>query len=345
MPLKPSTPPVQVPKAPRPMLRLPSSRPPLERMMKIHGMIAAGEYPNTTKISRRFEISIKTAQRDLEFMLYRLNLPLKYLPRKFGYYYTEPVEGFPTMQVSEGELFALMVAEKALHQYRGTPFEERLSGALRKLAESLPDTVTLHLADWDRSISFRTSAEPILHAEVLTTLAVALQKRQQLRLVYRKPGAKQSEERIVDPYHLANINGDWYLFAYDQLRQAIRTFVPARILSLETNGKTFSRPARFVLEQQLQGSFGVHSRQGDFKVVLRFDTSVASYIEEKRWHPSQKIHALAQGGIELEFQLGSLSEVQRWILSWGGACTVVGPPQLRDNVRRAAEQILQQAQD
>ena len=33
----------------------------------------------------------------------------------------------------------------------------------------------------------------------------------------------------MDPYHLANINGEWYLFAYDHVRKDIRTFVPARI--------------------------------------------------------------------------------------------------------------------
>lgn len=320
--------------------RMPMSRPPLERMMKIHAMLMADEYPNATKISRQLEVSVKTAQRDLEFMTNRLDLPIRYHPRRFGYHYTEPVDHFPTLQVSEGEVFALLVAEKALHQYRGTPFEARLNGAFRKLAENLPETVTLNLAEWERSISFRTSAEPIVHAEVMETLSVALQKRQQLRLVYRKPGAPQSEERIVDPYHLANINGDWYLFAQDHLRQAIRTFAPGRILSAEPTGKTFARPARFVVAQQLRDSFGVHSREGDFSVTLVFRPEVADYIREKRWHASQQLRELADGQLELRLRLGSLIEVQRWVLGWAGQCRVMEPAELREGVRQAAEQIL-----
>jgi predicted DNA-binding transcriptional regulator YafY len=39
----------------------------------------------------------------------------------------------------------------------------------------------------------------------------------------------------VDPYHLANINGEWFLFAYDHARKDIRTFVPARIQSVEAD--------------------------------------------------------------------------------------------------------------
>ena len=309
-------------------------------MIRIHALLAAGKFPNATTIARALEVSTKTAQRDLEFLTYRMNLPVKYHPQKFGYYYTEPVDNLPTLQVSEGEVFALLVAEKALHQYRGTPFEERLTGAFRKLAESLPETVTLNLAEWDRAISFRTTAEPSLHAEVMETLSRALQYRQQLRLVYRKPGAKQSEERIIDPHHLANVNGDWYLFGFDQLRQAIRTFSPSRILSAEPTGKTFTRPPRFVLDQQLRGSFGIHSTEGEFHVVLRFDESVADYIREKRWHPSQKLTELADGQLKLELTLGSLSEVQRWALGWGGACEVLGPPALAEGVTTAAERIL-----
>ena len=42
-----------------------------------------------------------------------------------GYHYTEEVSAFPTMQITEGEIFALLVAEKALatisrHQFRET---------------------------------------------------------------------------------------------------------------------------------------------------------------------------------------------------------------------------------
>jgi proteasome accessory factor B len=265
----------------------------------------------------------------------RLNLPLAYDETRFGYHYTEEVDSFPTLQISEGELFALLVAEKALQQYRGTPFEKRLVGAFQKLARSLPDTVSLNLAEWDQTISFHTSAEPLLDLAVIDTLASAASQRRQLRLRYRKPNA-EPEERIVDPYHLANINGDWYLFAFDHLRKAIRTFVPGRIASAVPTGEVFDRPAKFTLPRELKDSFGVHSRQGDFTVVVQFDPAVSDYIREKRWHPSQRLEETPGGGVELTLRLGSLAEVQRWILGWGGAVRVVAPPELVASVLRAA---------
>src|SRR6478735_1064059 len=226
---------------------LPASRPPLERMLRIHQLIQAGRFPNATTLAAELEVSTKSIHRDLEFMRDRLQLPLEFDRRRFGYHYTEEVSSFPTVQITEGELFALVVAEKALQQYRGTSFEQPLLSALRKMEESLPDTISLNISEIENAISFQTRAEPILDLNVFDILARATASHEQLELSYRKPGQKETEQRVVDPYHLANINGEWFLFAYDHLRADIRTFVPARILAAAPTGETFERPQKFSL--------------------------------------------------------------------------------------------------
>jgi hypothetical protein len=57
---------------------LPQTRPPIDRMMRIHGELAAGKFPNCSTLARTIEVSTKTIQRDLEFMRDRWNLPLAY---------------------------------------------------------------------------------------------------------------------------------------------------------------------------------------------------------------------------------------------------------------------------
>ena len=316
------------------------SRPPLERMMRIHQAITSGKYPNATKLAAEIEVVTKTIHRDIEFMRERMGLPIEYDTRKFGYFYTEEVNAFPTLKITEGELVALLIAEKALQQYRGTNFEKPLISAFKKMEASLPDTISLNFADWDQSISFRTSAEPILDLQNFDALAKATAGHRQLELNYRKPGSKQAQPRIVDPYHLANINGEWFLFAYDHLRKDIRTFVPSRIQSVRPTGQTFPRPEKFSVEKILRDSFGVHSAQGDYNVVIRFDAYAADYIREKRWHPSQTLRELKDGGVELRLKLSSLGEIQRWILGWGGSAIVIAPPELITSVTKAAQALL-----
>jgi len=320
--------------------RLPASRPPLERMLRIHKAVQSGSFPNASNLATELEVSTKSIHRDLEFMRDRLQLPLEFNRARLGYYYTEEVNAFPTVQITEGELFALIVAEKALQQYRGTSFEKPLLSAIKKMEQSLPDTISLDLADVERSISFRTRAEPILDLQVFDCLAKATASRRQLELTYRKPGMQQTEQRVVDPYHLANINGEWFLFGFDHLRKDIRTFVPARIISVRETGKTFVRQRQFSLEARLRNSFGVLSGAGSFDVVIRFNKSVADYIREKKWHDSQQLRVLADGGLELRMRLSSLVEVERWVLGWGGNAVVIEPPELAEAVRDAARRIL-----
>jgi proteasome accessory factor B len=315
-------------------------RPPLERMLRIHKAIQEERQPTAAKLSRELEVSAKTVVRDLIFMRDRLQLPIKWNAVKCTYYYSERVNSFPTLQITEGEIVALVVAEKALQQYRGTTFEKPLLSAIRKLEQSLPDTISISLADIEQTISFRTRVEPILDLAILDRLAKATASRRQLQFDYRKPSQGQAERRVVDPYHLANINGEWFLFAFDHLRKDIRTFAPARIKSLQETGKTFSRQKKFSLEERLRNSFGVHSGAGKFAVVIRFDARVADYVREKKWHESQQLPELKGGEVELKLELSSLEEIQRWVLGWGGDARVVRPQELRAGVQEAAKQIL-----
>jgi predicted DNA-binding transcriptional regulator YafY len=160
-------------------------------------------------------------------------------------------------------------------------------------------------------------------------------------LTYRKPGKAETEERLVDPYHLANINGEWYLFAFDHLRKDMRTFVPSRIKAIKLTGRTFKRPQKFSLDRRLRGSYGVHSGQGEYQVVIRFNARAADYIREKRWHDSQELQERSDGGLDLHLKLSSLPEVERWVLSWGGDAAVVSPRELASSVAAAAQRLLE----
>jgi predicted DNA-binding transcriptional regulator YafY len=201
--------------------------------------------------------------------------------------------------------------------------------------------VVVNLGDLEQAISFRTRAEPLLNLDVFDALAQSAARREQIEIEYRKAGQPKPETRVVDPYHLANINGEWFLFAYDHLRKDIRTFAPARIKSVRKTGARFERLRGFSLEKRLKDSFGVHAGAGRYDVVLRFAPEVADYIREKRWHDSQQLRELRGGGVELKLRLSSLGEVERWVLSWGGQAKVISPRELVESVRAAARRMLE----
>jgi len=67
------------------------SRPPLERMLRIHQVIQSGGFPNASTLAREIEVATKTIHRDIEFMRDRLNLPVEFDSARNGYHYTEEV--------------------------------------------------------------------------------------------------------------------------------------------------------------------------------------------------------------------------------------------------------------
>jgi len=77
------------------------TRPPLDRMLRIHQEVQGQTFPNSAFLSQKLEISTKTVHRDVEFMRDRLNLPIEWDGAKNGYYYTRPVTNFPTMHFTE----------------------------------------------------------------------------------------------------------------------------------------------------------------------------------------------------------------------------------------------------
>src|SRR5206468_9662755 len=89
------------------------------------------------------EVDPRTVRRDITYMRDQLGAPLEYVASRNGYRYSEPTFRLPYFSVTEGELVALLLAQRLLRQYRGTPFEADLVRAFTKLTSLLPDAVTL----------------------------------------------------------------------------------------------------------------------------------------------------------------------------------------------------------
>jgi len=317
------------------------SRPPLERMMRMHERLKAGRYPNCRKLAQELEVSSKTVQRDIDFMRYRLGLPIEYDQLHFGFYYTEPVSNFPNIEISEGELVALYIGQKALAQFKGTSFEAPLSTAFRKITDGLRDTISVTWSDLDSAISFRSTGRTTTDVHLFEQLSHAVFKQLELRFDYKKPEAARYEQRYVQPYHLGCVENLWYLFAFDLDRGELRTFALPRIRDVRVSKTRFRRPIDFSIGRFLEQSFGVFTRPAKTKHAIRivFDAFAAPRIEERQWHPSQKIKQLRDGGIELSLTLGNLEDIERWILSWGSHAQVLAPPDLKQRMAKTASDL------
>lgn len=60
------------------------------RIQWLHRQIFEGRYPNAFRLSEKFDISHRQAQRDIEYLKNKMNAPIAYDHAKKGFYYTQP---------------------------------------------------------------------------------------------------------------------------------------------------------------------------------------------------------------------------------------------------------------
>ena len=307
--------------------------------MSIHARLKAGRFPNCRKIAEELEVSSKTIQRDIDFMRYRLALPIEYDALRFGFYYTEAVTAFPTIDVSEGEIAALFVAQKALTQYQGTPFERPLRSAFRKITDGLKDRMSFSWGDLENVISFHSAGASVADLELFEKVSNAVLQSVELHFEYRKLRSNRYEERRVNPFHIASLENQWYVFGEDLEREQLRTFALPRMRNARVTSSRFQRPADFSITDVLSGSFGVFEGGKKQRIRLEFDAFAARLVSERTWHESQRIKAARDGSITVQLELGGLEEIERWILSWGSHVRVLEPKELAERVYAEAQKV------
>ncbi len=313
----------------------------MERMMRIHRKIEDREYPNCTKMSAEFEVSVRTLKRDIEFMRDRLELPIAFDVPKNGYFFTKSVPHFPRVPLTEREIVGLFVAQKTIAQYQGTSLQPVLDSAFRKMTAQLDDSVQFSLDGVDEVMSIRPFAPGDAELETFEILTRAVRERRVVRFVYRKHGEQKQLQKCVHPYRVAYVNNQWTLFARDPKAGAlVRKFILARLSKPELSAEKFSVSERFDLDKELSGSLGVFKGKDDYEVVVEFDAWGADDVRGRLWHPSQELTDHPGGGLTLKMRLNSLEEVERWVLGYGRHATVVGPAELRERVRGVASDLV-----
>ena len=313
------------------------NRPAVVRMKRIFDLLKAERFPNCKKLSEELEVSAKTIQRDIEVMTDQLGLPIAYDAQEHGYHCTEAVHAFPTVQVTQGELLALLVAQKSIEQYRGTPYHAQLETAFAKLLAPL-DGMTGY-APSDQVVSFKVSAPAVHELDVFDRLGRAISDQVETSFDYRKPGATAPAPRRVQPLHLTHREGRWYLIGHDLDRGAMRTFALGRIADVELSARWFERPKDFSVDRYFAAALGVRNGTGDHRVRIRFSALAADHVRDRFWHESQEIRDLPDGRLELTLQLADLLEAERLILQWGGQAEALEPTELRSRLAAAGTAI------
>ena len=213
----------------------------------------------------------------------------------------------------------------------------------REAVEYLINTFTVNslLTLGKERLSGRVAVEDVPSgARWLTTVMQAMLDGACLKIGYRKYLSDETESRDIRPYAVKEFEKRWYIVAFSDKAQSLRTYSMDRVVSLERNGKQFRMPVGFNVDELFEGSYGIYLPEEEKPVLIKLKATEreAAYLRDLPLHPSQ---------MELDDGLFILRLIPNpnfvmELCKRGGGLTVLEPESLRQEVAKHLKQALQE---
>jgi len=248
-----------------------------ERYYWFHGQLKTGRLPNARKLAERFEVSVKQAQRDIEFMRDRLAAPLAYDAEKKGYFLEDPAYELPPVWLKEDELVALCLALRLASTLPDLKLKRSLYALLEKFLafrflDSSPTLAGIKQKVSVKNIGYYRVDETIFH-----NVVGALFKGVALRISYFTPHKHETTERTVQPLHLLCYMGSWHMIAFCALKNELRDFALSRIRRMEILSEPIKLPRKLPrIRDFIRKNFGVLTGEESVEVCLKFAPEVSN---------------------------------------------------------------------
>jgi proteasome accessory factor C len=292
------------------------------------------------EITARLECSRATAYRLIDMLRDYLGAPIDRDSAGYRYVSTPDRATYelPGLWFSAQELYALVTLQRLLTGLDPGLLEQHLSPLARRL-DSLLQHKRLQLSEVGSRIRIVGIGTRSL-GESFRNVASATLQRHKLRIRYHSRSKDEITEREISPQRLVHYRDNWYLDAWDDLRQALRTFSIDRIIvATEMSKPAFEVPSRD-LDDYFASAYGILSGKANKLAVLRFSAQRARWVADERWHPQQSGQFLTDGRYELRIPYRDSGELVMDILRHGANVEVVAPEALRLEVRSALQRAL-----
>jgi len=246
----------------------------------------------------------------------------------------------PAIQFTMAEIIGLYFLKGTENVGQGTALATAIQDAFRKIELFLPPGLLPKL-DKIRTLFVPAAKFTKDYSgldEVIDTLSGAMIKQKTCLVTYHSFHDDQIRTMQIDPLHFFERDGGLYLFVRTTDYGDIRVLAVERIKELTESKDTFIYPDGFEPEERLRSAFNI-TMDDPIEVRIRFSPSQARYIKERRWADEQTLEEEGDGAVILSLQTSGWWDVKRWVLSFGCEAEVLGPIELRNELRDDIETI------
>lgn len=306
-----------------------------ERITALHRTLQAARRPVTVAhLQDVLGCSRATVYRDIAYLRDALMAPVIGEGETGFHYDKDEADRFelPGLWLNSEELHALLAAQHLLARSSGG----LLSTALAPLQQRVEKLLDVHAGHkhWPlervRVIPHRIRR---MDEHAFRIVASSVLERRRLTFDYRARSTDEKTRRTVSPQRLTHYRDNWYLDAWDEDREALRSFSIDRITSARMADGSVHDVADDALNAHLAGSYGIFSGAPKGWATIRFSPKAARWVADEHWHSQQQGRFLADGSYELKLPYSVPRELLMDVLHYGADAEIIEPKALREQLR------------
>ena len=312
--------------------------PTLEKVYALHQVLKSRKYPvSEAVLMEELDCSRSTLFRTIQVLRNRFGAPIENRKGQ-GFFYANRREEFelPGIWFRARELEALLVVHHLISELQPGILDERIGHLRSKVAQLLDQSS----AALDRS--FPTERFRILasHARkladgVFELAAQSLIERHQLEFTYAGRSDESESRRSTSPQRLVHYKDHWYLDAWDEHKEGLRTFALDRMREVRVMEINARDIREHELDEALTHGYGLFAGPVVGHAKLVFSEERAGWVSEENWHPDQVGRFRKDGTYELVVPYSAPSELLGEILRHGPHVRVDAPEALVQIVRES----------
>lgn len=296
----------------------------LFRLIKILNVIQESKKTNTANLATEFNISRRTAQRDI-CRLIAAGFPIVEDELQKGVYRFFPGYSLKGLSISEQEV-SLLVSLCDVARHMGGEFEKAYKSIFAKV---------MNTGEWDSPffVMMPKAAKPLKDDALMKSAQEAIEGNRRIRLVYQ---TAEGEEKtfVMEPLKLIYYEAFWYLASRFPGQEWIIKNRMDRVRKLEVLEERF-KPSKALQKMLLETQSIWFTEKRDKVVRIKVSGEVAQFFGDRNYFPLQKIvKRNNDGSLIVQTTLCHYMEAIPSIYRWIPHLTVLSPKELAAEIKK-----------
>jgi predicted DNA-binding transcriptional regulator YafY len=247
------------------------------------------------------------------------------------------------------DMVHFLILKNALAQNEAGFLDAQIGVLAQKIAAVNIEQADVTNLDINEAVSFKPPPVRRVDSGIWELFFDAVINRRMVDVVYC-PSKGEEREHTLLPYHLACLEGEWYLLAGTGEDAGPRQYVLASVqkATVVAGKNMFQHPDGFDAKELLRSTFGRFIGDGGPTTTVRVEISgfMTRFVRDRPFHPRQVVEESDDGEtLTISFPVREsgphpFGNVISWVLSRGPHARVLEPPQLIEMVREEAEGVV-----